>query len=426
MSHSIGAASDGPATAPCPEDGLWRAWLDRDISGMDGPTHYTHDRHLEHCRACQQRVASLRANALHTGRVLYHRPPDVSAADLALARQRLDWRRGAARTTFPIPIPAPSPLPGSAAASKEPRSMPSSISATAFRFRAALASIAAALALTFVIGFTPQGQSAASAFLAQFRGEKIQVIPLDANTLQSADRMFQQLGNLGQVQRPSNSSVAAARRDLLEVETLAETSQKAGFPVTEPRVLPAGLDKTPTIRYLPGQEGRFTFDAARARAYFQSIGQPDVQLPPRFDGATLVVNLPPAVLLHYQPSEAATGSASAAGLVVGQAGQLTVGVESPSGVTLQELREFLLGLPGIPAELKTQIRGIQDWQNTLPLPVPVDKVSWEQTRIGGVDGLILNDNSGLGSGALFQRDGRVYGVAGSYKADEIRRVADSL
>lgn len=424
MTHPITVASDGSATAPCPEDGLWRAWLDRDISGMDAPTHYAYDRHLGHCPECQQRIASLQENALHTGRALYNRPPGLSSAEVTLARQRLVWRIGKTRATSPIPFP--SPLPRSAAVSKESRSMPVSISATAFRFRAAIASIAAALALTIVIGFTPQGQSAASAFLAQFRGEKIQVIPVDANTLQNADQMFQQLGNLGQVQRPSDSSVAAARRDLLEVKTLAEASQKAGFTVSEPRVLPAGLEKAPTISYLPAQEGRFTFDQARARAYFQSIGQPEVRLPARFDGATLVVNLPPAVLLHYRPAGTATGSSSAAGLVVGQAGQLTVGVESPSGVTLEELREFLLGLPGIPAELKTQIRGIQDWQNTLPLPVPVDKVSWEQTRIGGVDGLLLNDNSGLGSGALFQRDGRVYGVGGSYKADEIRRVADSL
>lgn len=428
------------AAAPtCPDEGAWRAWLDADAAGLDPPTRLAHERHHQQCAHCQARLSDLRGAAAATTVALDRLAGPIallSPAETAVARQRLDWRRRAARLAAPSPVAAQG-APAPQSSPREPRVI-QSLSETAARWRVALAGLAAALLLTFVIGFTPRGQAAASSFLAQFRGEKVQIIPLSASTLQSADRLFAQLAHLGTVQRPdglgASLSGEAAARATSELRTTAEASQKLGFPVKTPGVLPAGVSPTPTIRYLPGQTGRFTFDEARARAYFQSTGQPNVQLPARFDGATLVVNLPAAVLLHYPSATASlpasagskSGLEAASGLLVGQAGPLTVEVVSAQGVTLDELRDFLLGLPGMPAELKAQLRTIQDWQTTLPLPIPVDKVSWQQTRIAGVEGLILNDNSGLGSGALFQQDGRLYGVAGGFKADEIRRVADSL
>jgi hypothetical protein len=58
--------------------------------------------------------------------------------------------------------------------------------------------------------------------------------------------------------------------------------------------------------------------------------------------------------------------------------------------------------------------------------VPIDKMTWQETKIAGTSGYILNDNTGLGSGAIWQRDGRIIGVAGPMKATDLRRVAESL
>jgi hypothetical protein len=41
-------------------------------------------------------------------------------------------------------------------------------------------------------------------------------------------------------------------------------------------------------------------------------------------------------------------------------------------------------------------------------------------------GLLLNDNSGVGSAAIWHESGHLYGVAGSLKATDLKRVADSL
>ena len=62
----------------------------------------------------------------------------------------------------------------------------------------------------------------------------------------------------------------------------------------------------------------------------------------------------------------------------------------------------------------------------IPIPVPIDKMTWQETQIAGGQGYILNDNTGLGSGAIWQRDGRIIGVAGPLKANDVRKIAESL
>ena len=94
--------------------------------------------------------------------------------------------------------------------------------------------------------------------------------------------------------------------------------------------------------------------------------------------------------------------------------------------SLDEVRNFLLGLPNVPPELARQLRSMQDWTNTLPIPVPVDKMTWQETTIAGAPAYILNDNTGLGSGVIWQRDGRILGVAGPMKATDLRKIAESL
>ena len=76
------------------------------------------------------------------------------------------------------------------------------------------------------------------------------------------------------------------------------------------------------------------------------------------------------------------------------------------------MRDFLLGLPGLPQSTVSQLKQIQNWNETLPIPIPVDKVNWQSTTFKGNQGLLLNDNSGVGSAAIWHANGHLYGVAG--------------
>src|SRR5205823_8444737 len=131
----------------------------------------------------------------------------------------------------------------------------------------------------------------------------------------------------------------------------------------------------------------------KAHAYYQSTGQPNVNMPDKFDGASLVVTMPTAAILNYSGSQT-----SREDLAVVEAGELVVDVQG--NVSLPEMRDFLLGLPGLPPTVVSQLKQIQSWNDTLPIPVPVDQVHWQKVTIHNTEVLLLNDNSGVGSAAV--------------------------
>ena len=290
------------------------------------------------------------------------------------------------------------------------------------RWRVAFGGMAAALVLMAVLA-TPQGRSAAAQFLAQFRSERFEAVPVTTAQLEDLEKTFAELEQLGRVE--GLDALADGPR---QVSTLAEAERIAGFsPKTpDPSSLPAGMSATPTaIMALPAGTVRFTFDQAKAREHYRATGRPGVELPDRFDGASIVVHTPATVVLQYGGSAGMDTSPDGLGLLIGQAQPLTI--EAEGNVSLEQLRAFLLEeQPGLSPQTRRHLGSITEWQSTLPVPIPVDAVNWERTTVAGAPGLLLGDNSGLGSIVVWQKDGRLYGVGGGYSAREVRRVADGL
>lgn len=306
-------------------------------------------------------------------------------------------------------------------------------------WRVAASGVAAALALSVLVAITPEGRAVAAGFLASFRSEQVTAIEVTPQSQGEIMKTLNALGNLGTVKMPGAAlrpgasvvDVAAAGgpRELVKGAgeasqpasvSLAEASQTLGFKLKtpDPKTLPGGLDQTPSVRVTNGSQVRFTFDKTKASTYFTSTGHPEVTLPDKFDGATLVVSIPSAALMTYGNSRGKDT------LIIGQAGELVVDVEGR--VSLDEMRDFLLGLPGLPPPVVSQLRQIKSWNQTLPIPVPVNQVNWQSTSFNGNQGLLLNDNSGIGSAAVWYENGHMYGVAGSLKAKELQRIADGL
>jgi len=392
----------------CPDLGRWRAWLDmaRDGDGTEL------DEHLGGCPRCADLVRDLRQNAaLATALIRPLAPAGApSAASIELARARFasaragDHREERRPMTTPYGRVSNPPLPFFT------------------RWRAAVGGMAAALVLVAILA-TPQGRSAAAQFLGQFRAERFEAVPLTTAQLEDLEKTFAELEQLGRVE--GLDSLGGGPR---QVSTLAEAERIAGLsPKTpDPSSLPAGMSATPSaILALPAGTVRFTFDQAKAREHYRATGRPDVQLPDRFDGASIVVHTPATVVLRYGGSVGMDASPGGLGMLIGQAQPLTI--EAEGNVSLEQLRAFLLEeLPGLSPQTRRHLGSITEWQSTLPIPIPVDAVNWERTTVAGAPGLLLGDNSGLGSIVIWQQDGRLYGVGGGYSAREVRRVADGL
>ena len=277
------------------------------------------------------------------------------------------------------------------------------------RWRVALGALVAALGLTFLVA-TPTGRAAAEQFLAQFRSQRLAVLPFDSSDRSQPFRELNQIGTVSYSAQPGPAQ---------RVPSLEAAAKLVGFSLKQPdpATLPAGA-RAPRVEVMTGGETRFKFEQARAQAYFDSIGRSDLRLPARLDGSSLVIRQPAGVVLSYGDSRPEPS------LLIGQFEQVTAGVEGKA--SLDEVRDFILGLPSVSPATAQQLRGIQDWRNTLPLPVPADQVRWSDVTVAGGPGLLFAEKGGPANAVIWQRDGRIYAVAGPLGQDDLLRVANGL
>ncbi len=397
---------------PCPDLGALRASLD-DPSGTPAPPHD----HVPGCASCADTLAELQRNAELAAPAIALTapadPPSPAAVEAALTRfeqRRARLAANAATITAPAPaatVPDPIPLPGRGRVAR-----------LGARARGVAAGLVAALVLAGLL-VTPGGRAAAAGFLAQFRSQRFEVVSLDPG---QSSQVADVVGGL--VETGVFTGDALQRSGFDEPQVVAgldEAARVAGFAVSavDPAALPAGVERTPQrVLVTRARETRLSFDRDRALAYLRGHGRPDARLPERYDGTQLVVQVPAAVVQQF------AGRDGVPALLVGKAG--TVGLTTEGGASLEELREVVLGLPGLPAETVAQLRAIGDWRTTLPLPVPSDQVRSRPATVDGAEAVSFADQTGRLNALLWQRGGHIWGVAGVIGSDEALDVADSL
>jgi hypothetical protein len=397
---------------PCPDLGALRASIDAAPDGTPAPLHD----HVQACASCADILAELQRNAELAAPAIAltapGAPPSPAAVEAALTRFEQRRARVAAAVAVPAPTTTGPPAP------PDPVPLPGRVGRLGARARGVAAGLVAALVLAGLL-VTPGGRAAAAGFLAQFRSQRFQVISLDpAQSSQVADVV----GGLVETGVFTGNALQIAGFGEPEiVASLAEAGRIAGFaaPAVDPAVLPGGVERTPQrVLVTRAREARLTFDRDRALAYLRRNGRPDARLPERYDGTQLVVRVPAAVVQQF------AGRDGGPALVVGKAG--TLGLATEGGASLEELREVVLGLPGLPAETVAQLRAIGDWRTTLPLPVPSDQVRSSPATVDGAEALSFADETGRLHALLWQRGGHIWGVAGVLGDDEALDVADSL
>ena len=373
---------------PCPDLGALRASID-DAPGTPAPLHD----HVHACAVCADTLAELQRNA------------ELAAPAVALTAPPAP---PSAAAVVPAPSPPADPVP-------LPRRGP--VARLGTRARGVAAGLVAALVLAGLL-VTPGGRAAAAGFLAQFRSQRFQVVSLDPS---QSSQVAEVVGGLVQTGVFTGDVQLAGFGDPEVVAGLDEAARIAGFavPAIDPAVLPGGVERTPQrVLVTRARETRLTFDRDRALAYLRGHGRPDARLPERYDGTQLVVQVPAAVVQQF------AGRDGGPALLVGKAG--TVGLTTEGGASLEELREVVLGLPGLPAETVAQLRAVGDWRTTLPLPVPSDQVRSRPATVDGAEAVSFADQSGQLNALLWQRGGHIWGVAGVVGPDEALDVANSL
>ncbi len=169
----------------------------------------------------------------------------------------------------------------------------------------------------------------------------------------------------------------------------------------------------------------FSADATRQSAARQNRTAPP--LPANIDGSKLFITGGPAAIQIWGAPAGTPGASGAypdvPTLVIGQAKAPTV---SSDGVTVDELRAYLLSQPGISPQLAAAIRAIGDPSSTLPVPVPAELAISHPVTVQGVQGLFVGDNTGIASAVIWQKDGMMFEVIGSFTESQALAIANSM
>ena len=378
----------------CERAGTLRAYLDGEL---DQTTARRVREHLLACTACRTRLDQLRATAVRVGAQLeLLAPPSEVTSEEAIARA---WTALQARLDHAASAPEPPPVVLEHKVGRIERIYSMMIQALTLRQRAA---IAAAFVAVIVAGMAviPGGRALAGDLLSLFRVQRIQVVTVDP---QQPITALKHLKNLGTITPESDVDHAMQPRTVASID---EAAAMVGMPIQRPTQLPEGLSDAPSIMVTTATELSFTVDRQKAEAYLQSVGAPNPTVPPQLDGARLTVSMPAAVLLEYSDDSRQKL------LGIGQMASPTAEVDG--NATLADMREFLLNVPGLPEDTVRQLRAIDDWTTTLPLPIRVDRHIWRETTLNGAQALVFSDPALKVSAIIWLRDRVIHGVAGNF------------
>ncbi len=281
-------------------------------------------------------------------------------------------------------------------------------------------SVAATLVVVALLFTLSPVQTMASSFLSIFRVQKFVAVQVDPSSVPKELASPQELGTI----RTTGDTKA-------RLVTLSEAEQAVGFRVPVPATLPAGLEPQPRAVMLNGA-GNVTFvpDLKKVRAYLSTLGATDVKLPDNLDGATITMQMPARVQVLYLEKGGVERSADGMPrplvgqrfLYVGATTSPTLSV--PDGLDVGAIRSELLKVPGLPPDLVSQLKAIQDWQSTVV--VPVVKGTSRDVTVQGEKGLLVVEPDGKGTSLIWMKGGVIYALSGSVSEAEILAAANSM
>src|SRR4051795_993027 len=343
-----------------PTDGTLRRLVDEPAGVPDADRE-----HVAGCPVCLRGLAAAEQDAAAAARVLHSSPsPDVDAA----------FRQLSARLTADQPHRSPAP-------------------ARARRWPSLLRSpVAAVLGVALVVGGA--GAAAAADWLQVFHTDQVAAVQVSTADLVALPDMSA-YGDLQLVSEP----------DVHEVPDAAAAQATTSLPVPRVDDLPAGVTGEPTYTVGGQLVADFTFSADRAAQAAAASGESLPPVPDGLDGSRFRLVAGPGVATSWDEARGVPA------LVVARVAAPTA--SSASGVSFETAREYLLSMPGLPADLAAQLRAFPDGDSTLPLPVPAELATTSTADVRGHEATVLTSRDGSVNGVVWVEDGVLTAVGGT-------------
>ncbi len=207
-------------------------------------------------------------------------------------------------------------------------------------------------------------RDAGQQFLNLFRVQEVQTIQITQEFLDSLPEPDAEL--IQWIEEPSDDGEAR------EV-TLAEAEEALGFRPAQLSEVPDILQADPKVMVTDETEASFSIDLAVARNYIWALGGDGAILPDELEGAIFRITVPQVGMLFYAAKDNPDQ-----GVRLLQTTSPTLA--TPSKIDMDAIRTELLELSILPPELADQLRAVEDWEQTLLLPL-VEGMS-EEVSVG--------------------------------------------
>ena len=261
------------------------------------------------------------------------------------------------------------------------------------------------------IGVVVAGTAAAATLSNIFAPTHVAPVSLSRSDLR-AIAAFTGLGDsqvLGGFSAPNGSSrlrfgtITWSSGTAHPTSSLAQAAAEAGFPVSLPARLPAGVGAVQRFVVQPRVTVTVTFNSTVAG----------------LAGSSVTLDAGPAVVTQY-------GGTSGAGVPTLGVATMRRPTAQSTGASLSQIEAFLLAQPGIPPQLAEEVRLLGDLRTTLPVPVPPG-ASARSVEVDGWPGVLLADSSNAAAGVVWE-DGRglLHVVVGILDSQDVLNVAKQL
>jgi hypothetical protein len=247
------------------------------------------------------------------------------------------------------------------------------------------------------------GTAAAKDWLPIFRTEKVAPVSLSAADLVA----LPDLNAYGDVKVTGANGVR-------EVKDATAAGEQSGLDVPQVSKLPSGVTGEPSYQVGGKVSVTFTYSAAKAS---KALGKTLPQAPAGLDGQPIRLDAGPGVGQVWKSSSGMPA------LLVGRAVAPTA---HSSGIDFATARDYLLSLPGIPADVAAKLKTFSADGSTLPLPIPADQVTSSSAKVNGHEATVLTSRDKAIAAVVWVSDGQVTAVAGSLSKTEVLDVARSL
>jgi hypothetical protein len=360
--------------------------------------------HLAECQKCQIDAQSALDHTRQVGERLASLEPSISKPiSIPAARAHLDVRLQE---------------------EKEPIPMWSKLTSRISRPAWVGLALVAVLAISLVF---PPVQAIANSFLKLFRVEQVTVVPVDTERLAGEMRQSTRLEGLF-----SESVQFEEGGEPLEVSSVEEAAAQTGVAVR----LPTAFVETPKLFVQPGGSVTFNIDLELMQAVLQEMGREDIQLPASLDGAVVKLEVPAGVAALYGECQIDDNQMQdpdgphrmdipdCTSFV-----QLpSPSVDAPPDLNVTQMGEIYLQVLGMTPEEAASFASNVDWTSTFVIPVPRYGSDYQEVRVDGVNGTLIQHFQ-YGEQAyllVWVKDGIVYALSGPGQADQALQIAASL